>query len=45
MKAEMSHQARLLVLEFDWSACSEKFEKKLYDLVRARSKKREVQSV
>jgi len=36
LKAEMSRQARLMILEFDWSACMEKFENKLYDLVHAK---------
>lgn len=45
LKAEMSHQARLLILEFDWSACSEKLEKKLYEVVSSRTNKLEVQSV
>lgn len=33
LKAEMSQQARLSTLEFDWSACMEKFEDKLYKLI------------
>ncbi|OUL25053.1 group 1 glycosyl transferase [Nostoc sp. RF31YmG] len=33
LKAEMTQQARPSILEFDWSACMEKFEEKLYQLV------------
>ena len=32
LKLEMSRQARLSILEFDWSACMEKLEEKLYRL-------------
>lgn len=32
LKQEMSRQARLSILEFDWSACMEKLEEKLYQL-------------
>ncbi|MEI2579218.1 glycosyltransferase [Scytonema sp. PRP1] len=35
LKEEMSLQARLSILEFDWSVCTEKFEDKLYEVVRA----------
>ncbi|MBH8563487.1 glycosyltransferase [Nostoc sp. CENA67] len=35
LKADLSRQARPSVLEFDWSACMEKFEDKLYQLVEA----------
>ncbi len=40
LKAEMSQQARLSILEFDWSACMEKFENKLYDIVQYRASKK-----
>ncbi|AKG23061.1 glycosyltransferase [Calothrix sp. 336/3] len=33
LKQEMSHQARLSILEFDWSACMEKFEQRLYEIL------------
>ncbi|MEA5617319.1 glycosyltransferase family 4 protein [Cronbergia sp. UHCC 0137] len=33
LKAKLSEQARPSILEFDWSACMEKFEEKLYQLV------------
>lgn len=33
LKEEMSQQARLSILEFDWSVCMQKFEDKLYALV------------
>ncbi|MEA5576655.1 glycosyltransferase [Anabaena sp. UHCC 0451] len=33
LKAQLSQQARPSILEFDWSACSQKFEDKLYQLV------------
>ncbi|MBW4633327.1 MAG: glycosyltransferase [Iphinoe sp. HA4291-MV1] len=36
LKEELSRQARLSILEFDWSACMEKFENKLYELVQTR---------
>ncbi|MBW4586281.1 glycosyltransferase [Aetokthonos hydrillicola Thurmond2011] len=36
LKEEMSHQARLLVLEYDWAVCSQKFESKLYEIVRGK---------
>lgn len=36
LKEEMQRQARFWILEFDWSVCTEKFEEKLYELVRAR---------
>jgi glycosyltransferase involved in cell wall biosynthesis len=32
LKEEMSRQARSSVLEFDWSACMERFEERLYEL-------------
>jgi glycosyltransferase involved in cell wall biosynthesis len=35
LKEEMSRQARLSILEFDWSVCMEKFEEKLYELVQS----------
>ncbi|NEU80612.1 glycosyltransferase [Nostoc sp. UIC 10630] len=41
LKEEMSRQARLYIQKFDWSACMEKFEEKLYQHVGA-SKKLEV---
>ncbi|KAF3890929.1 MULTISPECIES: glycosyltransferase [Nostocales] len=34
LKEEMSQNARLSILEFDWSSCMEKFEKKLYEVVK-----------
>lgn len=33
LKAQLSQQARPSILKFDWSACSEQFEDKLYQLV------------
>ena len=33
LKAELTQQARSSILKFDWSACMEKFEDKLYELV------------
>jgi glycosyltransferase involved in cell wall biosynthesis len=36
LKAEMSKQARLSILPFDWVACSQKFEDKLYEVVEAK---------
>jgi glycosyltransferase involved in cell wall biosynthesis len=33
LKEQMSQNARLSILEFDWSACMERFEKKLYEVV------------
>ncbi|NJR75501.1 MAG: glycosyltransferase family 4 protein, partial [Scytonema sp. CRU_2_7] len=36
LKEELSQQARLSIFEFDWSACMEKFEDKLYELVQTR---------
>lgn len=44
LKEEMSLHARLSILEFDWSVCMEKFEDKLYEVVRA-SKNLEVMPV
>ncbi|BAY63012.1 group 1 glycosyl transferase [Calothrix brevissima NIES-22] len=38
LKATMSQNARPSILEFDWSACMEKFEEKLYQLVATSSK-------
>ncbi|GAB1540987.1 glycosyltransferase family 1 protein [Scytonema sp. NUACC21] len=35
LKEEMSQNARLSVLEFDWSVCMKKFETKLYEVIRA----------
>ncbi|BAZ49776.1 group 1 glycosyl transferase [Nostoc sp. NIES-4103] len=35
LKASLTQQARPSILEFDWSACMEKFEDKLYQLVEA----------
>lgn len=33
LMAQMSEQARLSILPFDWSACMQKFEDKLYEIV------------
>ncbi|GAX36821.1 glycosyltransferase [Nodularia sp. NIES-3585] len=33
LKAEMAEQARPSILKYDWSACTQKFEDKLYELV------------
>jgi glycosyltransferase involved in cell wall biosynthesis len=33
LKVEMSENARPSILEYDWSACTEKFEARLYELV------------
>ncbi|MBE9049528.1 glycosyltransferase [Nostocales cyanobacterium LEGE 11386] len=38
LKAEMTQQARPSILQYDWSACTEKFESKLYQLVQASKK-------
>ncbi|AFZ24750.1 glycosyltransferase [Cylindrospermum stagnale PCC 7417] len=38
LKAEMTQQARSSILAFDWSACSQKFEDKLYQIVENSSK-------
>ncbi|HLO86966.1 MAG TPA: glycosyltransferase [Nostocaceae cyanobacterium] len=35
LKAELTSQARASILEFDWSACMQKFENRLYELVAA----------
>lgn len=35
LKAEMSEQARPSILKYDWSACTQKFEDKLYEIVDA----------
>ncbi len=34
-KEELTRQARPSILDFDWSACSQKFEDKLYEVVQA----------
>ncbi len=34
LKAEMAEQARPSILKYDWSACSQKFEDKLYEIVQ-----------
>ena len=34
LKAEMTQQARPSIIQYDWSACMEKFEDKLYDVVQ-----------
>jgi glycosyltransferase involved in cell wall biosynthesis len=34
LKEEISQQARPSILKYDWSACTEKFEEKLYELVQ-----------
>jgi glycosyltransferase involved in cell wall biosynthesis len=38
LKAKLTEQARPSILEFDWSACMQKFEDKLYQLVEAKTK-------
>ncbi|WP_414563704.1 glycosyltransferase [Anabaena sp. CCY 9613] len=38
LKAEMTAQARPSILQYDWSACTEKFEARLYQLVQASEK-------
>ncbi|HLP88958.1 MAG TPA: glycosyltransferase [Nostocaceae cyanobacterium] len=38
LKAELTRQARASILEFDWSACMQKFENKMYELVAASKK-------
>ncbi|MBW4557355.1 MAG: glycosyltransferase [Trichormus sp. ATA11-4-KO1] len=38
LKAEMTQQARPSIIQYDWSACTEKFESKLYQLVQASKK-------
>lgn len=38
LKAQMTQNARPSILEFDWSACMEKFEEKLYQLVALSNK-------
>jgi glycosyltransferase involved in cell wall biosynthesis len=44
LKADLTQQARPSILEFDWSACMQKFEDKLYQIVET-SKKVEVEAV
>ncbi|MBE9037051.1 glycosyltransferase [aff. Roholtiella sp. LEGE 12411] len=44
LKANLTQQARPSILEFDWSACMQKFEDKLYQIVET-SKKVEVEAV
>jgi glycosyltransferase involved in cell wall biosynthesis len=39
LKATMSQEARPSILQYDWSACMEKFEAKLYDVVQAKKGK------
>ncbi|MBD2449336.1 glycosyltransferase [Nostoc sp. FACHB-152] len=39
LKAAMSQEARPSILQYDWSACMEKFEAKLYDVVQAKKGK------
>ncbi|MDB9375824.1 glycosyltransferase [Nodularia sphaerocarpa] len=34
LKAEMTAQARPSILQYDWSACTQKFEDKLYEIVQ-----------
>ncbi|MTJ51377.1 glycosyltransferase family 1 protein [Anabaena sp. UHCC 0253] len=38
LKAKITEQARPSILEFDWSACTQKFEDKLYELVNISQK-------
>jgi glycosyltransferase involved in cell wall biosynthesis len=38
LKSELTRRARPSVLEFDWSACMQKFEHRLYQLVEASKK-------
>jgi glycosyltransferase involved in cell wall biosynthesis len=38
LKAELTQQARPSILDFDWSACMQKFEDKLYQLVKTSKK-------
>jgi glycosyltransferase involved in cell wall biosynthesis len=38
LKNQLTAQARPSILEFDWSACTQKFENKLYELVNIRRK-------
>ena len=38
LKEEMNQQARPSIIEYDWSACTEKFERKLYQLVEGSKK-------
>jgi glycosyltransferase involved in cell wall biosynthesis len=40
LKAQMTQHARPSILEFDWSACMEKFEEKLYQLVALSNKQK-----
>ncbi|MDZ8056062.1 MAG: glycosyltransferase [Aulosira sp. ZfuVER01] len=40
LKAKMAQNARPSILEFDWSACMEKFEEKLYQLVALSNKQK-----
>ncbi len=37
LKAEMSRQARQSILKFDWSACMQQFEAKLYEILGVRN--------
>ncbi|MEH2152472.1 glycosyltransferase [Nostoc sp.] len=38
LKADMTRQARPSILDFDWSACMQKFEEKLYQIVEGSQK-------
>ncbi|MEA5580684.1 glycosyltransferase [Nodularia harveyana UHCC-0300] len=38
LKATMTAQARPSILKYDWSACTEKFEEKLYEIIAANEK-------
>jgi len=38
LKADLTQQARPSILEFDWSACTQKFEDKLYQIVETSKK-------
>ncbi|MBD2663060.1 glycosyl transferase, group 1 [Richelia sinica FACHB-800] len=40
LKAELTAQARPSIIEFDWSACMQKFENKLYQLVTPEPQKK-----
>lgn len=40
LKTTMGEQARAFILQYDWSACTEKFESKLYELVQASNKQK-----
>ncbi|WP_414528781.1 glycosyltransferase [Nodularia chucula] len=45
LHATMTEQARPSILKYDWSACTEKFEEKLYEIIEAAGSKVEANKV